>query len=260
MSESNIIKCPDCGKEISAKAQNCPNCGRPLNSAAKKKGKPILTVILLIFLWPIGLIVMWATNTFNKTARIIITLLFIAVAAVFFTSGTKTEKAPDNGTQAVAEDKTEEASATENAEETASSEAAKNIAFGSEGTIADGLSLIVNNAAEANSISEAGGYVTYEPDSGKYAIINVTIKNTSKTSKSLLLNYFNLIDSSGAKYAATVIIGADEKYLTADSVNPNMDISGNLVFEVPSNAVISDFMLEYSDFDIFSEAQHFSLK
>ena len=26
-----LIKCPECGKEISDKARACPNCGNPMN-------------------------------------------------------------------------------------------------------------------------------------------------------------------------------------------------------------------------------------
>lgn len=28
-----LIKCPECGKEISDQAQSCPNCGYPINNA-----------------------------------------------------------------------------------------------------------------------------------------------------------------------------------------------------------------------------------
>ncbi len=28
-----LIKCPECGKEVSDKAQNCPNCGYPIASS-----------------------------------------------------------------------------------------------------------------------------------------------------------------------------------------------------------------------------------
>ena len=28
-----LIKCPDCGKEISSRAISCPNCGCPINNA-----------------------------------------------------------------------------------------------------------------------------------------------------------------------------------------------------------------------------------
>lgn len=38
-----LIKCPECGKEISDKASNCPSCGYPIEALSpegtvKKKG------------------------------------------------------------------------------------------------------------------------------------------------------------------------------------------------------------------------------
>lgn len=31
-----LIKCPECGKEISSKARACPNCGYPLKKSARR--------------------------------------------------------------------------------------------------------------------------------------------------------------------------------------------------------------------------------
>ena len=30
-----LIKCSECGKEVSDKAESCPNCGNPINQASK---------------------------------------------------------------------------------------------------------------------------------------------------------------------------------------------------------------------------------
>ena len=35
-----LIKCPECGKEISDKANACPNCGNPINVVEKKEETP----------------------------------------------------------------------------------------------------------------------------------------------------------------------------------------------------------------------------
>ncbi|MDE7323058.1 MAG: zinc ribbon domain-containing protein [Lachnospiraceae bacterium] len=46
-----IIKCNECGKEISDKATSCPNCGCPITPATqktKKKGS-CLAIILIVF-------------------------------------------------------------------------------------------------------------------------------------------------------------------------------------------------------------------
>ena len=34
-----LIKCPECGKEISDAAVKCPNCGYPVKAEQKKKEK-----------------------------------------------------------------------------------------------------------------------------------------------------------------------------------------------------------------------------
>lgn len=40
-----LIKCPDCGKEISAKAATCISCGAPIATAADaKSGVPTTTI------------------------------------------------------------------------------------------------------------------------------------------------------------------------------------------------------------------------
>ena len=30
-----LIKCSECGKEVSDKAESCPNCGNPINKESK---------------------------------------------------------------------------------------------------------------------------------------------------------------------------------------------------------------------------------
>lgn len=59
-----LIKCPECGTEVSDRVQNCPNCAYPIKSGQdlliaveKPKGKGlntgyviILVIIILIFL------------------------------------------------------------------------------------------------------------------------------------------------------------------------------------------------------------------
>jgi hypothetical protein len=49
-----LIKCTECGKDISNKAKTCPNCGAPLGKV-KKKGN-CLTKVLGVFIFFVGLI------------------------------------------------------------------------------------------------------------------------------------------------------------------------------------------------------------
>jgi len=43
---SNLIKCPDCQKDVSKLAQSCPGCGRPLrvSKPAHQDDKPIRVI------------------------------------------------------------------------------------------------------------------------------------------------------------------------------------------------------------------------
>ena len=38
-----LIKCPDCGKEISSHAESCPHCGYPLKKKESHAVNPIIT-------------------------------------------------------------------------------------------------------------------------------------------------------------------------------------------------------------------------
>ena len=51
-----LIKCTECGKEISSKAKTCPHCGAPLVKE-KKKGSCLTKILGMVILF-IGLIFM----------------------------------------------------------------------------------------------------------------------------------------------------------------------------------------------------------
>lgn len=132
------------------------------------------------------------------------------------------------------------------------------VAFGSEGQSED-LSLKVNKVGDKKEITE-GSIISYKPDSGKYAIINITIKNTGKEAISLTNGYFKLITADDAEYEPTILIGLDNKYISFESINPGLDVTGNLVFEVPNDLKVSSATLKFSGTGLFSKSTVFSLK
>lgn len=219
-----LIKCPECGNEVSDKAQSCPKCGAPIiqntprQVQRKKRKGPGCLVTVLIFV-------------------VLITIISV------MTKQPETKNSTD----------------TETVESKQQSDD-KAVALGQEGKISDELELVVNSVTETDSISAANGVLAYHPDSGKYAVVNVTIKNASKESQQLLLNYFKLIGPDDAKYVSTIIAAADDKYITVDTINPNLDITGNIVFEIPQDLAADDCVLQYSDFDFTNEISYFYLK
>ena len=76
--QPKIINCPDCNKEMSARAANCPHCGAP-NEAAPQPKQRIIYVLLGLFLGG------WGAHNFyaRETGGIIHITLSICGAAAF---------------------------------------------------------------------------------------------------------------------------------------------------------------------------------
>lgn len=186
-------------------------------------------------------------------------LVFIGIIVFFAIIGSVVSK---NGTSdANSNDAQQQVEATETSETSEASETSgTSIVFGEEGEIAKEVMLKVNEVTETDSISAANGMMSYTPDSGKYAVVNVTISNNSKKSQNLLLNYFKLVGPDEAEYVATIVAIADDKFITVDTINPNLDITGNLLFEIPKELSAQDCKLKYSDYDLFSNISYFELK
>ncbi|MFR7511924.1 MAG: zinc ribbon domain-containing protein, partial [Muribaculaceae bacterium] len=48
-------RCPSCGYTVEDGMISCPMCGELLDIKIVKKGHPILSIVLLLVLWPIGI-------------------------------------------------------------------------------------------------------------------------------------------------------------------------------------------------------------
>lgn len=83
-----MIKCPECGKEISDKARNCPNCGwensQIRGDEVKRRNARKLGTALLIVAVVVLVFTFLMTNSFGFTVR---TLQFIGIALLFVVAG-----------------------------------------------------------------------------------------------------------------------------------------------------------------------------
>ena len=88
----SLIKCQECGKEVSDKAFSCPNCGCPIetfqssnNYVDESKNTDSVfasvwfTMLSLMFFWPLGLFTMYKYNHFPNIAKVIITIICIGL-------------------------------------------------------------------------------------------------------------------------------------------------------------------------------------
>lgn len=68
---SNLIKCPECGKEVSHRAEHCPNCGCPISNKKKMNKKMIIIpTIIVVFCMICGIIAICINNINNRRETI----------------------------------------------------------------------------------------------------------------------------------------------------------------------------------------------
>ena len=231
---SETKKCKYCQSEIDKKARVCPNC-------RKKQGGGVLKFIItgIVIIALVGFIA-----SLNEPKQ---------VANTNDTSNQQNADNPANDTNTKATANLEETDASD------SSEAKDDlIALGSEGQ-SDDLILKVNEVGDTDEIKE-NDFLSYKPDSGKFAIVNITIKNSGKQAVSLTNGYFKLLTADGTEYTPTILIGLDNKYISFETINPGLDVTGNLVFEVPADLKVADTTLQFSGTGLFTASTNFSLK
>ena len=62
-----LVKCPECGKEISSQLKKCNNCGYKLKQVDKKKQKKFIIIgLVLLVLIVVGTIIGVSANKNNQ--------------------------------------------------------------------------------------------------------------------------------------------------------------------------------------------------
>ena len=67
-----LIKCPDCGSQISKSAKSCPSCGRPMQGEVSGCGACLLLVFYgaLVVLGLLGLLFAWGLMKGGDSAQL----------------------------------------------------------------------------------------------------------------------------------------------------------------------------------------------
>ncbi|XCA84440.1 DUF4352 domain-containing protein [Exiguobacterium mexicanum] len=107
------------------------------------------------------------------------------------------------------------------------------------------LSYTVNSVEETNQISSVLGDKTTE---GKYAIIELSIKNYDKEARMADSNMFKIKTADGTEYSTDAEL---DMYVNEggigfflEDINPNISKTGKVVFELPTEA--AEYNLEVS--------------
>lgn len=213
----SLIKCKECGKEISNKATVCPNCGCPIVSLTKEEistKKP---------------------KKNNKHKVLIIISCFIVICAIISVSQSLSKKGSNT---------TNNANNSSNNTVNNQSNTEKLININEEGSIGD-WTVIITNVEITDKISE-NSVVGFKPaDGNKYLKIDCTVTNNGTDAHTFLPVVATKNDTSAKilyqsefEYSASTLLGSSND-IHSTGVNPLSTKSGIVVFEIPDSVAES---------------------
>ncbi|AQP54534.1 DUF4352 domain-containing protein [Vagococcus penaei] len=107
------------------------------------------------------------------------------------------------------------------------------------------LELTVNSVKSESEIKE-GNFKTYQSENGIFALINVSLKNTGHSTATINVNDFKLVTDEKKEYMPSILAGLTTKYITFESMNPDLTVSGFLVFEIPKTIDLANADLYFT--------------
>lgn len=129
--------------------------------------------------------------------------------------------------------------------ESSKEESKKAYGIGEEVTVED-LAYTVNGVEEQTEIEVE--YLDNLTTSGKFIIIDLSIKNNDKEARFIDSEMFRLVDADGTEFSskteADMYINDGGLGFFLEEINPKMDMTGKVAFEVPSDA--SDLQFQVS--------------
>ncbi len=215
----SLIKCNECGKEISNQASVCPNCGCPISGTmpnipnkAKPKKKNLIPIIIIVII--LCGVIKGITTGLPKS------------------SDTKESSNSENSTTVAGETTSKEVATEEY------------LKINDEGKIGD-WTIVITNVEITDKIMQ-GNYANFSPDEGnKYLKIDCTITNNG-TSSHTFLSSFSLKNDLSAKilyqssyeYSSVNLLGYSEE-LHDSTLNPLVSKSGSITFKIPDSVAAS---------------------
>lgn len=120
-------------------------------------------------------------------------------------------------------------------------------AFGmGEEVAVESLAYTVNGVEELTEIKRE--YMDSLTTSGKFLIVDLTIKNSDKKARFIDSEMFRLVDADGTEFSsnteADMYINNGDLGFFMQEINPKMDMTGKVAFEVPADA--TDLQLQVS--------------
>lgn len=228
-----LIKCKECGNEVSSDAKTCPQCGKKVKK--KMSCLQMIGVVMAIFVFfAIARACMGDPSDSSSVEE---------VNSLSQQRVSQKEKGKEPSTEAKPSSEGKKSSSVKGKPKAAPE---KNfIGIGDPVQVGD-MVFQVNEIGFAKTI---GNDFVKETADGIFLLINMSMKNISKKSKTIDNSLFKLQDKEGAEYefstkGSTTLEMSGNKTLFLKQCQPNIVTSGILVFEVPKEG---NYLLHMSD-------------
>lgn len=83
-----------------------------------------------------------------------------------------------------------------------------------------------------NGVEYVDSFPHYEPDSGSYLVIRLTVTNISNESR--VIPTMNLIDSQGREFDSETMLGVKDDIGFFEKINPGIAKKGRLIYDAPA--------------------------
>jgi hypothetical protein len=138
-----------------------------------------------------------------------------------------------------------EAESEEASDDTEEVETAK---VGEPAEVAD-VTFTVNSVEETSEINSGNEFIDNVTTNGKFVILDVTVENGKNEAITIDSNYFKIITGEGTEYEphssgdVMMALGDEATDFFLEQINPNLDKTGKVVFEVSDDVELSESVL-----------------
>lgn len=115
-----------------------------------------------------------------------------------------------------------------------------------ENVVVGNLEFVVNNFEETTEITSDNMFIDSVTTQGKLVVIDMTVKNNDKESRTIDSTMFNLVDDQDREFkalnSAELMMILDDANVFLKQINPGLSLEGTFVFEIPSD--VESYSLE----------------
>lgn len=237
-----LVKCSDCGREVSDAAPTCPQCGRPMSTAtpaaavAAPKEQPTNKIGIGLGLGIIFFPIIFAWFTLRKGHGVgtrVAAFGWLAIVMMVWASNRGEQSLPAAGASA----SMQHASAALAEPSEAPPPVDRNKTIGQRFVLGD-FAYVVDGIDGGTSIGKGYGKKAAS-DGAAFLIVDFTIENLGKETETVMTDDFKIVDANGRQFRSSsegntaLMMSGDGKDFIISELHPGIQKKMKTVFEVP---------------------------